>query len=58
MTVYTSHVVLFGKAHFLYILQLIRSNHLCADPDEQCLRFCLGFRHLEKGHEMNDERMV
>ena len=34
MTVYTSHVVLFGKGHFLYILQLIRSNHLCADPDD------------------------
>ena len=34
MTVYSSHVVLFGKGHFLSISFLICSDHLCAQSDE------------------------
>ena len=33
MTAYSSHVVLFGKGHFLSISFLIHSDHLCAQSD-------------------------
>ena len=38
MTVYSSHVVLFGKGHFLSISFLIRSDHLCAQSDGSQIR--------------------
>ena len=63
MTVCSSHVVLFGKCHFLSISFLIRSDHLSTSLSVRCKQFLTRFPpspdgedEVEEGLKANKER--